>query len=106
MPVQEDTPVKTRLTFRDPKLEALRAIPAFSSLPARRLDEIAPLLDELDIPAGRELMREGDRSREFLFIVDGSVFVTSGAVNPCNTIQAWALYVADQIKKNLENLFD
>jgi choline dehydrogenase-like flavoprotein len=41
-----------------------------------------------------------------LFIVDGSVFVTSGGVNPTNTLQAIALYVADHIKKNLENLFD
>ncbi len=41
-----------------------------------------------------------------LFIVDGSVFVTSGGVNPCNSIQAIALYVADQIKQNLATLFD
>jgi len=41
-----------------------------------------------------------------LFIVDGSVFVTSGGVNPTNTIQALALYVADKIKKNLTNLFE
>ena len=41
-----------------------------------------------------------------LFIIDGSVFVTSGAVNPTTTIQAVALYVADQMKKNLANLFD
>jgi len=41
-----------------------------------------------------------------LFIVDGSVFVTSGAVNPTSTIQAIALYVADTMKKNLANLFD
>ncbi|MAE94126.1 MAG: choline dehydrogenase [Deltaproteobacteria bacterium] len=41
-----------------------------------------------------------------LFVVDGSVFVTSGGVNPTNTIQAWALYVADMIKQNLANLFD
>ena len=41
-----------------------------------------------------------------LFIVDGSIFVTSGAVNPTNTIQALALYVADRIKQNLANLFD
>jgi len=41
-----------------------------------------------------------------LFIVDGSIFVTSGAVNPCSTIQALALYVADSMKKNLANLFD
>ena len=41
-----------------------------------------------------------------LFIVDGSVFVTAAAVNPTNTIQALALYIADNIKKNLSNLFD
>jgi len=41
-----------------------------------------------------------------LFIVDGSVFVTAAAVNPTNTIQALALYVADTMKKNLANLFD
>lgn len=41
-----------------------------------------------------------------LFIVDGSVFVTSAAVNPTNTIQALALYIGDQIKKRLANLFD
>jgi choline dehydrogenase-like flavoprotein len=41
-----------------------------------------------------------------LFVVDGSVFVTAAAVNPTNTIQAFALYVGDQIKKNLSNLFD
>jgi len=41
-----------------------------------------------------------------LFVVDGSVFVTSGGVNPTNTLQAISLYVADHIKKNLETLFD
>jgi hypothetical protein len=34
------------------------------------------------------------------------VFVTSGGVNPTNTLQAIALYVGDYMKKNLENLFD
>ena len=41
-----------------------------------------------------------------LFIVDGSIFVTAAAVNPTNTIQALALYIADTLKKNLANLFD
>ena len=41
-----------------------------------------------------------------LFIVDGSVFVTGGGVNPTTTIQAVALYVADQMKKRLATLFD
>lgn len=41
-----------------------------------------------------------------LFIVDGSIFVTAGAVNPTSTIQALALYIADRVKTNIENLFD
>lgn len=41
-----------------------------------------------------------------LFIIDGSIFVTSAGVNPTSTIQALALYVADTMKKNLANLFD
>ncbi|RMD82766.1 MAG: GMC family oxidoreductase [Candidatus Dadabacteria bacterium] len=41
-----------------------------------------------------------------LFIVDGSIFVTSAGVNPTNTIQALALYIADAMKKRLANLFD
>jgi len=41
-----------------------------------------------------------------LFIVDGSIWVTSGGVNPTSTIQALALYVADAMKQRLANLFD
>jgi choline dehydrogenase-like flavoprotein len=33
-----------------------------------------------------------------LFIIDGSIFVTAGAVNPTSTIQALALRTADYIK--------
>jgi hypothetical protein len=33
-------------------------------------------------------------------------FVTSGGVNPTSTIQALALYIADQMKQRLANLFD
>ncbi|MGC8477843.1 MAG: GMC oxidoreductase, partial [Acetobacteraceae bacterium] len=41
-----------------------------------------------------------------LFIVDGSIWVTSGGVNPTSTIQALALYIADQMKRRLATLFD
>ena len=41
-----------------------------------------------------------------LFIIDGSIFVTSGGCNPTSTIQALALYISDQIKQRLANLFD
>ncbi|MEM5503089.1 GMC family oxidoreductase [Ahrensia kielensis] len=41
-----------------------------------------------------------------LFIVDGSIFVTAGAVNPTSTIQALSLYIGNSIKNNLATLFD
>ncbi|MCH9853757.1 MAG: GMC family oxidoreductase [Alphaproteobacteria bacterium] len=41
-----------------------------------------------------------------IFIVDGSIFVTAGGVNPTSTIQALALYIGDNIKNKLANLFD
>jgi choline dehydrogenase-like flavoprotein len=40
-----------------------------------------------------------------LFVIDGSIFVTSAGVNPTSTIQSLALYVADSIKKNVAGLF-
>ncbi len=39
-----------------------------------------------------------------LFIIDGSIFVTSAAVNPTSTIQALALYVSDWLKHNLREV--
>ena len=41
-----------------------------------------------------------------LFIVDGSLFVTSGAVNPTSTIQALALYVANYVRKNSRHILE
>jgi choline dehydrogenase-like flavoprotein len=41
-----------------------------------------------------------------LFIIDGSLFASAGGVNPTSTIQALALYIADQMKQRLATLFD
>ena len=56
----------------------------------------------------RSVVNEWGRCHDVknLFIVDGSIWVTSGGVNPTSTIQAMALYVADSIKKRLATLFD
>ena len=56
----------------------------------------------------RSVVNEWGRSHDVknLFIVDGSIFVTSGGVNPTCTIQALALYIADAMKQRLANLFD
>jgi choline dehydrogenase-like flavoprotein len=57
---------------------------------------------------GRSVVNEWGRAHDVknLFIIDGSIFVTAGGVNPTSTIQALALYVADRIKANIGNLFD
>lgn len=56
----------------------------------------------------RSVVNEWGRAHDVrnMFIVDGSVFVTSGGVNPTSTIQAIALYIADQIKVHLNDLFE
>jgi choline dehydrogenase-like flavoprotein len=56
----------------------------------------------------RSVVNEWGRSHDVknLFVVDGSLFVTSAGVNPTCTIQALALYVADSIKQRLATLFD
>ncbi len=58
----------------------------------------------------RSVVNEWGRSHDVknLFVIDGSIWVTSGGVNPTSTIQALALYIADAIKQRLSNatLFD
>ena len=56
----------------------------------------------------RSVVNEWGRAHDVknLLIIDGSIFVTAGGVNPTSTIQALALHVADQVKKNIGNLFD
>ncbi|MBN9513065.1 MAG: GMC family oxidoreductase [Alphaproteobacteria bacterium] len=55
--------------------------------------------------AERSVVNEWGRCHDVknLFIVDGSIWVTSGGVNPTSTIQALALYIADAIKQRLSN---
>jgi choline dehydrogenase-like flavoprotein len=56
----------------------------------------------------RSVVNEWGRSHDVknLFIVDGSIFVISAGMNPTRTIQALALYVADNVKQRLGTLFD
>ncbi len=62
----------------------------------------------MGIDPNNSVVNEWGRSHDVknLFIVDGSLFVTSAGVNPTRTIQALALYIADNIKKRLDTLFD
>ena len=61
---------------KNTKVELLQAVPLFASCSKTELERIASLADELDLADGATLIREGERGREFLVIVDGTVRVT------------------------------
>ena len=61
---------------KNAKVDLLEAVPLFSSCSKAELQRIASLADELDLAEGATLIREGERGREFLVIVDGTVRVT------------------------------
>jgi CRP/FNR family cyclic AMP-dependent transcriptional regulator len=58
---------------KDQKLERLRRVPIFSGLGGRELEAIGALVDDIDLPAGRALTRQGEPGHEFFIVVDGTV---------------------------------
>lgn len=59
-------------------LDHLAEVPLFSALSKKDLQKVAKAADEVDIPAGKELCREGDTGREFFLIVEGEASVKRG----------------------------
>jgi CRP/FNR family cyclic AMP-dependent transcriptional regulator len=59
----------------DKKLELLARVPLFSALRGRDLERVGQLADEIDVPAGKVLMRQGDTGQEFFIVVDGTLRV-------------------------------
>ena len=60
-------------THTDQKLELLKQTPLLAELGRRDLEEVGRLVDEIDVAAGKVLMRQGETGREFFVLVDGSV---------------------------------
>lgn len=58
---------------KDAKIELLRRVPLFADCSKQELGEIADVADEMHFPAGRTLITEGERGREFFVVVDGAV---------------------------------
>jgi CRP/FNR family cyclic AMP-dependent transcriptional regulator len=56
-------------------LAHLRNIPVFSDLEDQELSHIAALAAEVSVPAGKELVREGDYSYDVLAIEEGTARV-------------------------------
>jgi CRP/FNR family transcriptional regulator, cyclic AMP receptor protein len=64
------------LRGRDAKVELLRGVSLFSACSKRELTRIATLADEIEVPEGRVLIRQGEPGREFFVIVDGRAKVS------------------------------
>ena len=60
---------------KNAKIELIKSVPLFSSCSKKELEAIAAQADELGVPAGKVLTKEGDRGREFMVIVDGAAEV-------------------------------
>jgi CRP/FNR family cyclic AMP-dependent transcriptional regulator len=54
----------------------LRSIPLFADISDEELGQIATFAQEITVEAGRELVREGDFSYEFMAIEEGEAEVT------------------------------
>ena len=61
---------------KDAKVELLKGVPLFAGCSKADLQRIASLADELDLGEGATLIREGERGREFIVVVEGTVQVT------------------------------
>ena len=54
----------------------LRSVPLFESLSSDQRRAIAPHADEIEVPEGTELVRQGEFAYEFFLIEDGTAEVT------------------------------
>jgi CRP-like cAMP-binding protein len=60
---------------KDQKVEAIKHVPLFSKLSKKGLQEVASVADEIDLPEGKALTREGERGREFFVLLEGQAVV-------------------------------
>jgi CRP/FNR family transcriptional regulator, cyclic AMP receptor protein len=57
---------------------SLKSIPLFEEMGDEELAQIAPFAQEVTVDQGKELVREGDYSYEFMAIQEGTAEVTRG----------------------------
>jgi CRP/FNR family cyclic AMP-dependent transcriptional regulator len=67
---------RRRRRRRDPKVERLSQVQLFSACNRRELSRIAQLAEEVEVPAGRVLIRQGDPGREAFVISAGRAKAT------------------------------
>ena len=60
---------------KDAKVELIKRVPLFADCSKSELRQIAETADEVDVPAGTMLTKEGASGKEFVVIVDGAAEV-------------------------------
>ena len=65
-----------RLFKQDIKVEALKRAPLFEGLSRKELTQLARVSEDMEIPEGQVLCKEGEIGHEFFVIIDGETEVT------------------------------
>ena len=63
------------MAANDSKADLIASVPLFEGLSRSELAEIAKLMDEVDVPAGHVLMKQGDLGRQMFVVVRGRAAV-------------------------------
>ena len=63
---------------KNTKIQLIKNIPLFARCSRKELEQIAALADEIDFPADKEIIREGERGREFFILLEGGADVIRG----------------------------
>ncbi len=61
---------------QDRKRELIKSVPIFSRCSKKELEVLGSEFDEIDVPSGRTLTKQGEPGREFVVIVSGTAEVT------------------------------
>jgi hypothetical protein len=75
------------LAMSDPKIQALAEVPLFAQYGIRELEFVASRSDEVDVPAGYELVTQGSLGDTFFLLLDGEAEVSVDG-KPRRTLKA------------------
>jgi CRP-like cAMP-binding protein len=59
----------------DPKVDLIASVSVFAGLGRRELEQVARLMDAVEVPPGKVLMRQGENGNEMFVIATGRVSI-------------------------------
>jgi CRP/FNR family cyclic AMP-dependent transcriptional regulator len=65
-----------KLFSQDTKVDALKRVTLFEGLSRKQLIQLARVSEDLEVPAGKVLCKEGEVGQEFFVVIDGEAEVT------------------------------